>query len=109
MNIASLHQTRFSAFQLPHTYEHGRTTMSTINEVVNTVRKLKTSKQLSLKTPLGELMLSIPDSIRTQLKVHEQLIKGVTQAATITYTSQQTETAIMEKDGSWHAIIAVTP
>ena len=79
--------------------------MDTIINLVGQIRKLKTEQQLSLKVPLTSLTIyAETDMLLDQIKEHEQLIIGITQAQDLRYKVDKLETAeLKEKDGQWHA------
>jgi len=82
--------------------------MTLINNIVTQVRKLKTSQQLSLKTSLSNLTIHCSAEIKLQLITHEQLIKGVTQATTITYNPHvDIESQIVGDNGEWVAVVGI--
>ena len=107
ISIPSLHQTKFDAVQISYNFEKARNLMATINEIVGQVRKLKTSKQLSLKTPLNTLVICGSKDLAKKLAPHEQLIKGITQAHTITYDAKKQEPALTGDATKWQAIIVL--
>ena len=78
--------------------------MELVLEIVAAVRRLKTEKQLSLKTPLASLIIASPESI--DLQAQEQLIKGVTQAAAISHTTTA-EQAALHQDGDRYSAVVV--
>lgn len=103
---SSIHQTKFATFQTSYTFANAANIMKTINEIVTTVRKLKTNNQISLKTPLELLIISSPVDVTALLKNHEQLIKGVTQAHALTYKVTPTDrSSLSHKDNLWNATI----
>lgn len=106
VGIDSIHQTKFETVQLPYHFEQATATMQAIIEIVSQVRKLKTNLQLSLKTPLATLTIASENAHAQELKKHEQLLKGVTQAEIITSMSpSEKESELIQKDDTWHAII----
>lgn len=103
--IASVHQTKFDAAQRLYVFAQSTQVMTHIITISSQVRKLKTSQQLSLKVPLKSLMIHLPDQATIDhIKAHEQLIKGVTQAEELKYTTDALSEAYLgEVDGAWHA------
>ena len=90
----SLHITTFSEVQTKLLFETSAKTAKTILSIVSTVRKLKTTQQLSLKTPLAALTIyGVDKELLHLLAPQEALIKGVTHAQTIVY-----ETATLSSD-----------
>jgi valyl-tRNA synthetase len=105
IGIDSIHQSKFKAVQTPYTFKQASATMKMLLEIVSQVRKLKTNQQLSLKTPLNLLIIASSDSnLQKELKQHEQLLKGVTQAEKIELVSTG-NTELIKKGDQWHAII----
>lgn len=100
---ASLHQTRFADVQSAHNFEKALPTAQAVIDIAAQVRKLKTEKQLSLKTPLASLTLRST----TDLAPYATLLKGVTQAAAISFDATQQENQLVERDGAWHATLSL--
>jgi valyl-tRNA synthetase len=103
--IASIHQTRYKDVQVLYAFEAQAATMRKVITVVTQVRKLKTEKQLSLKTPLATMQVYAPDGATCDaLAEHDQLIRGITQATKISYKENNgTLNTLTEIDGAWHA------
>jgi len=108
--IPSLHQTKFTHIQQVYQFEHTAHIMQQIVIITANVRKLKTTKQLSLKTALAHLSITLDDeALVHNIKLHDQLIRGITQAENISYSFSATGSAsIEEKDGAWHAVTSNT-
>ncbi len=107
--IASIHQTKFSAIQEPYAFETAQTSMQHIIAVIMQVRKLKTEHQISLKTPLENLIVYGNTEIISLLQQHEQLIKGITQASKITYSDKTETTSKLEQIGErWNAHVVIS-
>ena len=82
--------------------------MKHILYVVATVRKLKTDQQQSLKTTLNKLTLFCQDgTVLDQIKLHEQLIKGVTQAQTIAYLAQIGDSKLIKMEEQVEASVFI--
>lgn len=107
IGVGSLHQTRFGVQTAQ--YPESAHTMRQFIEIIGTVRKLKTEKQLSLKADISTLTIYGAPALHEQLKKHEQLIKGSTRAQNIVYeTSTRNENSI-EQDGEfWRAHVVVS-
>src|SRR5207249_2960724 len=107
--IKSIHQTRYQDIQIPYVFENEAEIMTAVITIATQVRKLKSEKQLSLKTPLEMLKIfTRTTDLRDNLAQHDQLIRGITQAVTVNYqeyTDQQSW--LVEKDGSWHADVVI--
>ncbi|MGB8467410.1 MAG: valine--tRNA ligase [Candidatus Babeliales bacterium] len=104
MQITSLHTTTYA--QLPHTKPHAIEDMGVILQVIAMVRKLKTERQLSLKTELEELTVQVfhahaQDIVETQ----KSLIAGVTQAKNIRAVIAQgsAHAELTQVQEQWHA------
>lgn len=86
IGTCSLHQTRFSDYQQVFTAPDAVNVMNTVLSIVGAVRKLKSDHQLSLKTPLKQLVVSaVSPKMQQLLTKEEQLLKGVTRAESILY------------------------
>ncbi len=95
----SLHQTKFSAIQKPVIYAQSVYNAQRINELVGTVRKLKTDHQLSLKTELNKLTVYVSDEkLIPLLQEQERIIKGITQAQSLELKLGNNE-SLLSQDG----------
>ncbi len=104
----SIHQTRFAQFQEEYVYAKSYATMLAVIELSTQVRRLKTEKQLSLKTPIKTLTIAAQESdILEALKSQERLIKGITQAEQLIYATGVTTSMIEEKETLWHAHVSL--
>lgn len=101
----SVHTTKFATFQTQHNYPESVATAQTLLALIGTVRRFKTAQQLSLKVPLSTLTLYSADKqLLHTITPHEQLLKGITKAETIVYSSGTTDTSGIEKQGEhWTA------
>ena len=109
MRDSSLHITNFSTVQQKHYYPESLPVAELIMTLVSKVRRLKTEKQLSLKTSLSCLAIyGITQERLTALVPHEQLIKGVTQAQVIVYDSGAApEERLEHHHETWSALIDI--
>ena len=109
LGISSLHLTAFADVQKSLKFTDSAATMNIVLHLVATVRRLKTSKQLSLKTPLSSLTIYNANQELLKLLVpQEALIKGVTQAETIAYKFVPLDEPIFEQYGdAWSAKVAI--
>lgn len=104
----SIHITKFSEIQEEFDFESALQLMKHILYVVATVRKLKTDQQQSLKTTLNKLTLFCQDgTVLDQIKLHEQLIKGVTQAQTIAYLAQIGDSKLIKMEEQVEASVFI--
>jgi valyl-tRNA synthetase len=83
---ASLHTTQFSPQLSQHSFAESVTTLEACLQVINTIRRLKTEKQLSLKTELATLTLCADKATLVLLEKEQQLIAGIAKAHKIIYT-----------------------
>lgn len=106
--ISSIHQTKFEAIQTAHTFPESSLIAQALIMVAQQARKLKTEKQLSLKTELAALTIYCHNTkLLEPLKKQEAMIKGITHAQTINYQQEEIEQSFIEQhDGLWHAHIA---
>jgi valyl-tRNA synthetase len=105
MKVASIHQTKFKSAQRSYVFVDSTQVMTQVIAISSQVRKLKTTQQLSLKVPLARLTIHVSEeSMIKQLKSHEQLIKGITQAESIEYTAEAlSEPMLNNVDSMWYA------
>ena len=102
----SVHQTHYQDVQTSYAFESESTIMSTVIALVTQVRKLKSEQQLSLKTPLVTMNVFAKNS--PAIAEHDQLIRGITQAGTVTYKEHADHSSkLTEADGSWHADVVL--
>lgn len=110
LGITSIHQTKYAQVQQGYLFEHSARNMEIIIELISTVRRLKTEKQLSLKVPLTELTITCEDEhLLHTLETQENLIRGITHAQKIHWKAGQHHEAILTAvDDSWRAQVAIT-
>lgn len=109
INIASIHQTKYAAAQQGYLFEESAQIMDIVIELISTVRKLKTEKQLSLKVPLDELTITCSDEhLLHKVEAQEQLIRGITHAQKIHWRAQEKEEPLLQAVGdTWVARVAI--
>jgi valyl-tRNA synthetase len=102
--VPSIHQTRFENIQTSYVFDEQAQIMKTIIDITAQVRKLKSENQLSLKTALETLTISMTDPLLVQkIEQHNQLIKGITQAVEIKYScNNRSECELKQENGAWH-------
>jgi valyl-tRNA synthetase len=107
--ISSLHQTRYQDVQIPYVFETESSVMNNVIAIATQVRKLKSEKQLSLKTSIETMTVFVQSNdLSDALVEHDQLIRGVTQAVTVTYAIADNQTSqLVDSDGSWHAQVVL--
>jgi valyl-tRNA synthetase len=82
----SLHATKFAMYRTPFVFDASAVSVAKIIYIASTVRKLKTEVQLSLKTPLSELVIHTQDAALVLiLQKNETMLRGITQAHKIVY------------------------
>ena len=110
--LQSIHQIRYKEVQIPYVFADEADIISDVIAIATQVRKLKSEQQLSLKTPLTTMNVFVKTAALSErvdhLKQHDQLIRGVTQAITITYQADNDQTiSLTETDGAWHANVVI--
>jgi len=113
--VPSIHQTRYQDVQIPYVFEHEAEIMTAVIAIATQIRKLKSEKQLSLKTPLTTMNVFVATNslrhttnLRDALAEHDQLIRGITQAITVNYKEYTDEASLLiEKDDSWYANVVI--
>lgn len=110
LGINSLHLTSFKEVQKPYVYADSAATMDILLHIIVTIRRMKTTKQLSLKTPLTSLTLyDVNQELLKLLVPQETLLKGIIHAQTISYETGDLKEPVLEQDGdSWNAKLGVT-
>jgi valyl-tRNA synthetase len=85
----SIHQTKFKHTQQLFAFEDSTKVMKAVINIVSHVRKAKTEKQLSLKTPVAQLIIvDERNEFLADLQHQEALLKGATQAALVEYSTK---------------------
>ena len=100
----SIHQTQF-ALQAPYEYASSAAIGKALIALVQQVRKLKTEKQLSLKTELGSLEIYCTDAhLLKELQKLSTILAGVTQARSIEFKLEKKEQSLLtQTEDMWHA------
>ncbi len=92
----SLHQTKFTHVQRIITAHESAKTMEYVITLVSYVRKCKSDLKVSLKTEINCLTIPVANTlILDVLQKEEALIRGVTQAQTISWTTEIQEEAYL--------------
>jgi len=104
-----LHATLLDSKRYDYVYEESVVLVNAVLDIVGVVRKLKSEKQLSLKTDVAQLIIYSDDqALLTKLEEQTRLITGVTKALAVTFVKQAyAQTALEEKDGKWLASVQV--
>lgn len=107
--ISSIHQTRYQNIQIPYVFEDAANIMNSVIALTSQVRRLKTERQLSLKTALATMNVFVKTSnLSDALAQHDQLIRGITQAAAVHYQEYTDQAShLVEKDNLWHADVVL--
>ncbi len=94
----SLHKTQFNKERFNCSFEASIQLINNVLNIVGTVRKLKSEKQLSLKTELVSVEIcSTHSDVLNTLQSQEQLIAGICKAAKVVYSSTMCdESALIE-------------
>ncbi len=105
IGCSSLHLTQFKTAE--YNYPASLATTNMLLAIVAEVRRFKTEKQLSLKQPLSSLILhSVHQELLKKLVPHEQLIKGITHAESLVYSSGDIESPrLFQREDVWLAEI----
>lgn len=104
---SSLHTTEYATHQKEFVFEQSAQTATMLMDIIGAVRKMKTEKELSLKTPLSSLTLhSVDKDMIKTLVPHEQLLKGITHAETIGYGTGDVEKSTLDQEHEkWFATL----
>lgn len=103
VGISSLHVTQLPTI-LANVDHENSAAVEKILAIIGAVRKLKTAHQLSLKVPLEQLI--IDNKFESIIDPIENIIKGVTGAKYIVYSSVESLT-LYENSGSWVAQVTI--
>ena len=107
-NAMSIHQTQFSEIQTPYIFEQSNKQGYIIINIVNQIRKLKSSNNLSLKTPIKHLTIHASSTYKDFLKNNEKLLTGITQSEEIIYKdSLSAANEMKEISTCWIASIVI--
>ncbi len=102
----SLHQTKFAHWQKEYSFDQSAETMITLLTLISQVRKLKTEHQLSLKTELTSLTIVGAEAhLLESIKAQEELIKGITRAHFISYSTLEQESQLVQEGDTWKGIV----
>lgn len=103
----SLHATTFDAKRFDYQFAASRASMNTVLELVVRIRRLKSEKQLSLKTELAHLTIHCADTALLEaVKKQETILVGISKTKAIAYSQEALEVPHMEEasDG-WKAAV----
>ncbi len=94
----SLHITVLDENRFNYTFDQSVQAIQLALAVVASVRKLKSEKQISLKTELKALVIYGDSLALEMLTQQEMLLKGVTKSASIQFSTDQLEAEHMAQD-----------
>ena len=105
VGIESLHVTKLDKALFVAGYPASANDMKALLGVVDQVRKLKSEHQLSLKTPLADLVFHISDTrLQAVLQAQEAMLTGITQTAKISFSGDGLEEGRL--DGTAESYVA---
>ncbi|MFC1894351.1 valine--tRNA ligase [Candidatus Dependentiae bacterium] len=106
-NLVSIHITTFTKNRYEYDFQDSTNIINKIIQIVTQCRKLKTEKQVSLKTELNQLNIWCENKeILEQIKQQLNLIKGITKAKNITYQNNN-QTELKQENDSWNMNIFI--
>ncbi len=105
----SIHVTDYTTVQLPMLSPKQVEIGDLLIAIVGGIRRMKTEKQLSLKAPLTSLTIhSVHGETIKALMQHEQLLKGVIHADTISYATGDVEKSTLTMEHEvWFATLDI--
>lgn len=105
---SSIHQTKFEIYQKQFVFQASASITHAINELVQQVRKLKTEKQISLKTELTQLTVCSNNAQLLQAFEKEKImLQGVTQARIINFEKKEGESSMEQMEDQWQATVSL--
>lgn len=109
IGIESLHNTILEKELYVSCYPDSAEKMTALLNIVDQVRKLKSEHQLSLKTPLANLVIhGAGEAIKPALQAQEPVITGITQAAAISFDSAALDAVCLQgEEGSFVGHVSV--
>lgn len=106
--IASIHQTQFARVQTEHKHEESNILISSVINLVEQVRKLKSEHKLSLKTELSILtVLSESADLLKKIDSQKALILGITKAQSLQAIQASGTTQIIAENDTYHATVVI--
>jgi len=105
----SVHATLFESAQQNFSFPESATVADKLLAIVDAIRKLKSTHQLSLKTDIATLTVHThTEQLKIALQDHIQLLKGVTCSHGVQFVTDTGTTQLVERDGAWHASVNAT-
>lgn len=86
-HTVSLHITQFNTARFSHSFASSATLVNHVLNIVATVRKIKSEKQLSLKTEIANLTITTEHDVIDGLKGLSAVIAGITKAKDVTFVA----------------------
>jgi valyl-tRNA synthetase len=88
-SASSIHLTQFDTKRFNYNFEESNQTLEKVLAVIDSVRKLKSEAQLSLKTEIQNLIINSENQkTLVQIKTQERLIRGITKALRLEIQNQ---------------------
>lgn len=84
-----------------------QTEMNVILEIISSVRKLKTVKELALRTELETLTVSVPSMHKQLVQQEAAIIKGACKARSLIITDEEITPSIEEQGNTYVAFVLV--
>jgi valyl-tRNA synthetase len=106
----SLHNSTLQVTRYAYDYKASKDVAAIVLNIVNQVRKLKSTHALSLKTPLKSLTIYVANSaMSAQLKPLEVTLQAITQAEVISFKAEPLENPWLDgEEGSFVAYVEAT-
>ena len=99
IQIPSIHRTTFNEIQTSLQFEQSAQELEQLLEIVSKVRKLKSTGQLSLGTPISTLTISTKNKdLQPMIQKHLQLLKGVTRSENVVFVTQPDKDSVEKVD-----------
>lgn len=106
LKVPSIHRTIFKEIQKPYQFIESTQEMKQLLIIITQIRKLKTTNQLSLGTPISEIIIATTkDPIKEIIQKHVQLLMGVTRAEKIIITAQEQKDEVFKKNEKYSMTI----
>jgi valyl-tRNA synthetase len=101
---SSLHLTLLDNKRFGYSFANSKTLINLVLDIVARSRKLKSEKQISLKTELAQLTINVEEAVIEQLKTQQALIAGITKAKVISYQAGICQAPSLEQ--TEHGLVA---
>jgi len=104
---ASIHRTHFREIQCMSHDTVAASVMEMVLRIVAQARRLKSERQVALRTDIAQLTLYAPREHREFLAHQEQLIAGVTRAASVVWSEEDGVEQLEQRDNTWYMSVVV--